>query len=191
MNDTHPELWLARHGETEWSRSGQHTSSTDLPLTPAGEHAALSLRDRLAGTRFDLVLASPLRRARDTARLAGFGGRAQVEPDAYEWRYGEYEGRTSAEIRRDVPGWTIWTHPAPGGESAAEVTARVDRLIDRVRNEAPQRALLFAHGHVLRVLAARWIGQPAAFGAQLLLDVATVSVLGWEHDMPAIARWNS
>jgi probable phosphoglycerate mutase len=132
-----------------------------------------------------------LRRARDTARLAGFGSRAEVDPDAYEWRYGDYEGRTSAEIRVDVPDWTIWTHPAPGGESAAEVTARVDRLVDRVRRQARQRALLFAHGHVLRVLAARWLGQPAAFGANLLLDVATVSVLGWEHDTAAVARWNS
>lgn len=167
-----------------------HTSTTDLPLTPAGEQAAKSLADRLAGTTFDLVLTSPLLRARETARLAGFGDRAVVDEDAHEWRYGEYEGLTTAQIRETVPGWTVFTAPSPGGESAAQVAERVDRLIARVRREATT-ALLFAHGHVLRVLAARWVGLPPEAGAHLVLDVATVSVLGWERDTPAVRRWNS
>jgi broad specificity phosphatase PhoE len=186
-----PELWLARHGETEWSRTGRHTSSTDLPLTPAGERAAHALRARLSGPAFDLVLTSPLRRAKQTARLAGFGDVAAEESDAHEWRYGAYEGLTSAQIRTSVPGWSIWTHPVPSGETAAEVSARADRIVERVRRERCERALLFGHGHLLRVLAARWVGQQAAFGANLLLDVATVSVLGWERDTSAIVRWNS
>jgi probable phosphoglycerate mutase len=183
-------LWIARHGETEWSRTHRHTSTTDLPLTPAGERAAKALAERLAGTEFDLVLTSPLRRARDTARLAGFGERAEVDDDAHEWRYGEYEGKTTAEIRETVPGWSVFTAPSPGGETAAEVGARVDRLIARVRREA-KTALVFAHGHVLRVLAARWVDLPPEAGAHLVLSVATVSVLGWERETPAIERWNS
>jgi broad specificity phosphatase PhoE len=186
-----PELWIARHGETEWSRSGRHTSVTDLPLTPRGERSAQALRERLAGTRFDLVLVSPLRRARETATLAGCKDEAQVEPDAHEWRYGAYEGLTSKEIQAEVPGWSVWTHPSPGGETAADVAERADRVIDRVRREATERALLFAHGHILRVLAARWVGLPPEAGAHLLLDVATVGVLGWERETPAIARWNT
>lgn len=184
------ELWIARHGETEWSRTHRHTSTTDLPLTPAGEQAAKALAERLAGTTFDLVLTSPLQRARETARLAGFGDRAVVDPDAHEWRYGEYEGKTTAEIRETVPGWTVFDAPSPGGEAAADVAARVDRLIARVRAEATT-ALLFAHGHVLRVLAARWCDLPPEAGAHLVLNVATLSVLGWERDTPAIERWNA
>lgn len=181
---------MARHGETEWSRTHRHTSTTDLPLTPAGKQAAKALADRLAGSTFDLVLTSPLLRARETARLAGFGQQAVVDADAHEWRYGEYEGLTTAKIRESVPGWTVFTARSPGGESAAEVAERVDRVIARVRREA-MTALLFAHGHVLRVLAARWVGLPPEAGAHLVLDVATVSVLGWERDTPAITRWNS
>jgi broad specificity phosphatase PhoE len=183
-------LWVARHGETEWSRSHRHTSTTDLPLTPGGEQAAKALAAQLSDTEFDLVLTSPLRRARETARLAGYGDRAEIDPDAHEWRYGEYEGRTTAEIRETVPGWTVFSAPSPGGETAAEVGARVDRLIERVRSTA-RSALLFAHGHVLRVLAARWVDLPPEAGAHLVLNVATVSVLGWERDTPAIERWNS
>jgi broad specificity phosphatase PhoE len=191
MTRRQPDLWIARHGETEWSRSGRHTSVTDLPLTPRGERSAQALCDRLAGTPFDLVLVSPLRRARETAALAGFKDETQVEPDAHEWRYGAYEGLTSQEIRAEVPGWSVWTQPSPGGEAAADVAARADRIVERVRREAPERALLFAHGHILRVLAARWVGLPPEAGAHLVLDVATVSVLGWERETPAIARWNS
>ncbi|MEQ4207833.1 histidine phosphatase family protein [Actinopolymorpha sp. B17G11] len=191
MTRGQPDLWVARHGETEWSRTRKHTSVTDLPLTAEGERAARELRTRLAGTSFDLVLTSPLLRARDTARLAGFGDRAEVDADAHEWRYGEYEGLTTAQIQRDSPGWTIWTHPVPGGEKALEVAERVDRIIDRVRTEAGERALLFAHGHLLRVLGARWIGQSAEAGAHLVLDTTTVSVLGWERDTPAILSWNA
>ncbi|WP_020580212.1 histidine phosphatase family protein [Actinopolymorpha alba] len=191
MGETRPQLWIARHGETEWSRSGRHTSVTDLSLTEDGERAALALGDRLAGTPFDLVLTSPLRRARETARLAGFGDRAQVEPAAHEWRYGDYEGLTTAQIRERVPGWSLWTDPVPGGEKAAEVAARADLIIERVRRDVRSRALLFAHGHILRVLAARWIGKPPRDGAFLALDVATVSVLGWERETPALRKWNA
>jgi broad specificity phosphatase PhoE len=191
MTAGEPELWVARHGETEWSRTRKHTSVTDLPLTAEGERAARALKARLAATSFDLVLTSPLLRARDTARLAGFGDRAVVDDDAFEWRYGDYEGLTTAEIRQDFPGWTIWTHPVPGGEKAQEVAERADRIIDRIRTEGGNRVLLFGHGHFLRVLGARWIGQAAGAGAHLVLHTATVSVLGWEHGTPAILTWNA
>ncbi|MGH8829075.1 MAG: histidine phosphatase family protein [Jiangellaceae bacterium] len=185
-----PELWLVRHGETEWSRDGKHTGTTDLPLTPVGEDAARSLGAMVAHTQFDLVLSSPLRRAFDTAVLAGFTDPV-IEPNAREWVYGDYEGITTDQIRAMVPGWRIWTHGAPGGESPDEVGARADKVVDRVRTEALERALIFAHGHFLRVLAARWLGLPAARGVHLRLDTSTVSVLGWEREEPAIVRWNS
>ncbi len=191
MSSRQPELWLARHGETEWSRDGRHTGKTDLPLTEAGERAAWALGDRLAGTSFDLVVTSPLARARDTARLAGFGDRAVVEPDVREWDYGEYEGRTTPDIRTEVPGWTVWKDPVPGGESAEQVGARADRVIERIREDVAERALIVAHGHFLRVLGARWIGLSPRDGAHFLLDVATVSVLGWERETPTFDRWNS
>lgn len=185
-----PELWLVRHGETEWSRDGKHTGTTDLPLTPVGEEAARSLRATLAHTSFDLVLSSPLRRAFDTAVLAGFTDPI-IEPNAREWVYGDYEGITTNQIRAIVPGWTIWTNGARRGESPDEVGARADKVVDRVRTEARERALIFAHGHFLRVLGVRWLGLPAARGVHFLLDTSTVSVLGWERDEPAIVRWNS
>ncbi|REF35546.1 histidine phosphatase family protein [Thermasporomyces composti] len=188
---TSAQLWIVRHGETAWSRSRQLTSVTDLPLTEEGERAARAVGERLASTSFDLVLASPLRRALDTARLAGFGDRVRIEPDAHEWRYGAYEGRTTAEIRREIAGWSVWTHPVPGGETIADVAQRADRLIERIRRDVRERALLFAHGHFLRVLAARWVGLPPEVGAHLVLDVATVSVLGWEREAPAVVRWNT
>ncbi|HLM64438.1 MAG TPA: histidine phosphatase family protein [Acidimicrobiales bacterium] len=186
---TRPELWLCRHGETEWSRTGRHTSSTDLDLSDAGVDVARLVGKRLRAEQFDVVLTSPLRRARRTAELAGFPD-ADIDPDAVEWAYGDYEGRTTPEIRDDVPGWTIWRGTVPGGESPAEVAARADRLVERVRREAPERALLFAHGHFLRVLGARWLGLPPERGEQLKLDTATLSVLGWEREAPAIVRWN-
>ncbi|HEY8523866.1 MAG TPA: histidine phosphatase family protein [Acidimicrobiales bacterium] len=184
------ELWVCRHGATAWSRAGRHTGRTDVPLLPVGEEQARALGARLAdaGAPFHLVLTSPLRRARATAALAGFPD-AEVTADAAEWDYGDYEGLTRAAIRERVPGWTIWTHPVPGGETAGQVAARADRIVARVR-AAGGRALLVAHGHLLRVLAARWVGLPATAGAHLRLDTGTLSVLGWERETPAVARWN-
>jgi len=183
------ELWLVRHGETEWSRDGRHTSHTDLDLTDDGVDVARTLRDRLSGEPFDLVLSSPLRRARRTAELAGFAD-VEEEPDLVEWGYGDYEGVTTARIRETVPGWTVWTHPTPGGESAGQVTERLDRVVSRVR-EARGRTLIFGHGHALRALTARWIEQPVDEGRFFKLDTATVSTLGYERDFPVVLRWNS
>lgn len=180
---------LVRHGATEWSVSGQHTSTTDLPLLPEGEAAARTVAERLAGTTFAEVLTSPLRRARHTAELAGYPD-AEVCPDLVEWAYGDYEGRTTPQIREQDPGWTVWTHPSPGGESAAEVAARCDRVVERVR-AASGPVLVFAHGHVLRVLTARWLGLAPTEGRLFRLDTATVSVLGHERDTPALLRWNA
>ena len=182
-----PELWLVRHGETEWSRSGKHTSTTDLPLTERGEDVARSLRDRLSDLAPDLVLSSPRERARRTAELAGFPD-VETDEDLVEWAYGEYEGVTTDEIRQTVPDWTVWSHPTPGGETAEDVTARLDRLIDRVRRH--HRVLAFGHGHTLRALGARWIGQQVTDGRLFTLDTATVSVLGYERETPAVVRWN-
>jgi broad specificity phosphatase PhoE len=183
------EVWLVRHGETEWSRDGRHTSTTDLPLTDDGRRVAESLRDRLRQQTFALVLTSPRERARDTARLAGHAG-AQVDEDLAEWDYGELEGLTTPEIRETDPGWSIWAGAVPGGESAAEVTERLDRVVARCRS-VDGRTLLFGHGHALRALAARWLELPVAEGRHLRLDTATVSVLGWERDTPVVLRWNA
>jgi probable phosphoglycerate mutase len=183
------ELWLVRHGATEWSEAGRHTSVTDLPLLPAGEEAARGLAARLAGGRFTTVLTSPRRRARRTAELAGFPD-AEVTDDLVEWAYGDYEGLTTPQIREGVPGWTVWTHPSPGGETGADVAARCDRVVQRAR-DAGGRTLAFAHGHVLRALAARWLGLPAADGRLLRLDTATISVLGSERENAVVLRWNS
>ncbi|WP_435768899.1 histidine phosphatase family protein [Nocardioides sp. SYSU DS0651] len=180
---------LARHGTTEWSAAGRHTSRTDLPLLPDGERAARELAGRLAGTTFAEVLTSPLQRARRTAELAGFPD-AEVCADLTEWGYGEVEGRTTAEVRREVPGWSVWTHGCPGGESAAEVAVRCDRVVDRVRAAAGP-VLLFAHGHLLRALAARWLGLSVAEGRLFRLDTATVSELGYERETPVLLRWNA
>lgn len=182
------EVWLVRHGETEWSRSGQHTGVTDIALTAAGRAAAKALADTLEGTAFDRVLTSPLQRARRTAEFTGFAD-AALEPDLVEWDYGDYEGLTSATIRETDPDWTIWTHGAPDGESVAAMSARMDRVLTRLRKHAG-RQLLFAHGHSLRALAARWLGQPVGDGRLLRLDTATVSVLGYEHERPVVLRWN-
>ena len=183
------EVWLVRHGETEWSRDGRHTSSTDLPLTDEGERVARELQPRLAGVGFDLVLTSPMQRARETASLVGHG-EAVVDPDLVEWSYGEYEGRTSAEIREEVPGWTIWTHPTPGGETPDQVTERLDRVVGRLR-DVPDRALVFGHGHALRALTARWLGLPVTDGRLFRLDTATMSRLGYERENSVILAWNS
>ncbi len=181
------EVWLVRHGETEWSRDHKHTSTTEVELTADGEAVARELAARL-GRPFDLVLTSPRRRARDTAVLAGHPA-ATVDEDLVEWGYGDYEGITTAEIRETVPGWSVWTHPTPGGETAADVTQRLDRVVGRLR-EQPS-ALVFGHGHALRALAARWIGLPVSEGRLLRLDTATVSVLGYEREQPVVLRWNA
>ncbi len=182
------ELWIVRHGETEWSRLGRHTSHTEVTLTAAGEEAARALAPRLAGTTFDRVLTSPRQRARRTAELAGFGD-AEVVDDLVEWDYGDYEGRTTPEIRESDPGWTVWSHPCPGGETAAEVAARLDRVLASVQASGG-RVLAFGHGHASRALAMRWLGQEVSGGRMLKLDPATISVLGHERESPAVARWN-
>jgi probable phosphoglycerate mutase len=187
--DDRPRLWLVRHGETEWSRSGQHTSRTDIPLTELGRRQAAGVAHKLAGHEFAIVLSSPKVRALETVGLAGFGERVETTDDLLEWDYGEDEGRTTPEIRGDRPGWTIWADGPRGGETADAVAARVDLVIARVR-EADADVLVFAHGHVLRVLAARWIGESPAAGRYLELGTATVSVLGWERETPTIERWN-
>ena len=183
------EIWLIRHGETAWSVSGQHTGRTEVPLTPEGVRQAEALGDRLAGKQFALVLTSPRARARETCRLAGLAGAAQVDDDLAEWDYGDLEGRTSAEIRGEIPGWTIWSGPVPGGETAAQVGARADRVLARARAAGGDVAL-FAHGHLLRVAAARWLGLPPAKGRLFALDTASVSVLGFEQNLPVIRSWN-
>jgi probable phosphoglycerate mutase len=184
------EVYLIRHGETEWSRSGQHTGSTDLPLTEDGRRSAKQLAPHLARTSFARVLSSPLQRARTTCELAGLGDRMELEPDLVEWRYGDYEGLTSAQIQRSAPGWMVFADGCPGGESPSEVSARVDRVIARVRS-GTGRVALFAHGHVLRVFVARWLGLPPIHGSHFLLDTATVSILGWYRETPAVKRWNA
>ncbi|HET7432966.1 MAG TPA: histidine phosphatase family protein [Nocardioides sp.] len=183
------EVWLVRHGETEWSRDGRHTSTTDLPLTDEGLRVAETLRERLAGETFARVLTSPRERARVTARLAGYAD-AEVDDDLAEWDYGDLEGETTPEIRETYPGWTIWQGPVPGGESAAHISARLDRVVAGCR-ATDGRVLLFGHGHSLRALAARWLDLPVADGRHLRLDTATVSVLGWERETPVVLRWNS
>ncbi len=183
------ELWVVRHGETEWSRDGRHTSTTDLDLTEEGERVARTLAERLDPADFDLVLSSPRLRAVRTAQLAGFE-HPEVDDDLVEWAYGDYEGITTPEIRETVPGWTVWSHPCPGGETGAEVAARLDRVVQRAR-AIDGRTLVFSHGHASRVLAARWLGLPAESGRHFLLGTATVSTLAWERESPAIARWNA
>ncbi|WP_028659717.1 histidine phosphatase family protein [Nocardioides insulae] len=183
------DLHLVRHGPTEWSRSGRHTSETDLPLLPEGEEAARALRPRLADLAPALVLTSPRQRARRTAELAGFPD-AVVDPDLVEWGYGAYEGYTTEEIRRHDAGWTIWSHPVPGGEAETEVGVRLDRVIDRAIR-ADGDLLVFGHGHALRALAVRWLGLPVRAGHYLALDTATVSTLSYERESPVLLRWNA
>jgi probable phosphoglycerate mutase len=184
------QLWLIRHGETEWSRRGQHTSRTDVPLTANGERQASALRGMLVDVHPVLVLCSPRQRAVRTAQLAGLAVDA-IDDDLVEWDYGEYEGMTTQEIRKAVPGWSLWTHPMPGGETPSQVAARADRVLARAAprlEEGP--VVLVAHGHVCRVIGARWIGLRAIDGARVALDTAAPSVLGTEHDIPVIHRWN-
>jgi broad specificity phosphatase PhoE len=183
------EVVLVRHGETEWSRSGQHTGSTDIPLTAEGRRQARQAGERIARLDFALVLSSPLSRALETCRLAGLGDAAQVRDDLREWNYGDYEGRTTKEIRAQRPDWYLFDDGCPNGEAAEEVGRRVDRVIAEAR-EARGRVALFGHGHCLRVLAARWLGFAAREGGRFALSTATVSVVGAEHDRPAVWLWN-
>ena len=182
-------MWLVRHGETEWARLGKHTGRTDIPLTELGREQAKAVAARLAGRPFALVLSSPLSRALDTARLAGFAGRVRSDDDLLEWDYGADEGRTTPEIRLDRPGWTIWGDGPKDGEAIDRVAARVDRVI-AVAREQPGDVLVFAHGHVLRILAARWLDLAPASGRMFALSTATLSILGWERDAPVVERWN-
>ena len=185
------ELWLVRHGETEWARLGRHTGRTDVPLTDLGREQARVLGRRLAGHVFGLVLTSPMSRATETASLAGFGDVAVADPDLVEWDYGSLEGLQTTEIRARYPGWTIWQGPWPGGETIAQVGARADRIVARARPALPgSDVLVFAHGHLLRVLAARWLGLPPASGRLLALGTGTLSVMGWEHEAPVVQTWN-
>jgi len=181
-------VWLVRHGETEWARLGRHTGLTDIPLTEMGRAQARAVGGRLVGQRFALVLTSPLSRAAETAAIAGFPA-AIADPDLQEWDYGALEGRTTVEIQRDFPDWTIWRGPWPAGETVDQVGARADRVIARAR-AADGDVLVFAHGHLLRVLAARWLGLPAASGGLFELGTATLSIVGWERDDPSMELWN-
>ena len=191
MNSPPPaEAVLIRHGETTWSRSGRHTGLTDLPLTGNGERAARQLAPHLGRMRFSLVLCSPLQRARQTCELAGLAEAAQLEPDLREWNYGEYEGLTHEQIEEGAPGWLVFRDGCPGGESPEQVAERVDRVIARVRAEEGIVAL-FAHGHLLRLLAARWIGLEQEQGGRFLLDTATISHLSYYQGIPSLKHWNA
>jgi len=191
MNEPLPTIYLARHGETAWSISGQHTGRSDIPLTERGERNARRLGTRLEGLKFAMVLTSPLQRARRTCALAGFGGRCQIDPDLVEWDYGQYEGRTSAEIHEERPDWNLFRDGCPDGESPADVGARADRIITQVRN-VPGDVLLFSSGHFLRVLAARWLGLEPAGGKYFILGTASLSALSYEHALtePVIRFWD-
>jgi probable phosphoglycerate mutase len=189
VEDEH-RIYLVRHGETAWSKSGQHTSSTDVPLTDRGREEALALGRRIGPRRFGLVLTSPRSRAAETARLAGFAT-AIPDDDLREWEYGAFEGRTSEDIRRDITDWTIWAGPWQGGETTRQVGTRADRVIARCLDPSVDGdCLLFSHGHLLRVLSARWLGLPARRGALFALETATVGVLGWEHATRVVETWN-
>jgi len=191
MSDALPVIYLARHGETAWTISHQHTGRTDLPLTPQGEAEATRLGQRLQGLTFAAVLTSPLRRAVRTCELARFGSAAQIDPDLVEWNYGAYEGRTSAEIHVERPDWELFRDGAPGGESPEQIGARADRVIRRVR-AVDGNTLLFSSGHFLRVFAARWLGLEPGAGRYFFLGTASLSALGYEHDHsdPVIRLWD-
>jgi broad specificity phosphatase PhoE len=183
------EIWLIRHGETEWSKSGQHTGRTDIPLTVEGEKAALALRPRLEGIDFDAVFTSPMQRARETCRLAGLDSKAVVDPNLKEWDYGIYEGRTTKEIQKDAPGWSIWTSSIPEGESIDQAADRARKVI-AAASQFEGRVALFAHGHILRILAACWLNDDPTLAKHLVLGTSSLSVLGFERTTRALLRWN-
>jgi probable phosphoglycerate mutase len=182
-------IWLVRHGETEWSKSGQHTGRTDIPLTPEGEKQGRALARHLAGQPFALVLTSPLSRARETCRLAGLDAKAEISDDLREWNYGIYEGRKTADIRKEQPGWTIWDSPVPEGEAVEQVGERAHRVIARA-DAVPGDVALFAHAHFLRILGACWMGLPPIHGRTLTLGTASISILGYERETRVIQVWN-
>jgi len=186
-----PTVTLVRHGETAWSLSGQHTGTTDLPLTERGERLARRLGERLAGRHFDHVFTSPSQRARRTGELAGFGGVAKVDPDLAEWDYGAYEGRTTADIRKEAPDWELFRDGVPGGETVAEIGARADRVVARLR-QLDGNVLIFSSGHILRVIAARWLGLEPSAGRLFLLGTASISELGYDRARtePVLRLWN-
>jgi broad specificity phosphatase PhoE len=184
------QVYLVRHGETEWSLSGQHTGSTDIPLTENGREVAKRLEPVLARQTFALVLTSPLQRARKTCELAGLGEGAQIDRNLLEWNYGSYEGLTPQQIHAKAPGWMLFSDGCPGGESPEQVGVRVDQVIARVR-EVEGHVALFAHGHIFRVFAARWLGLPATAGCHFLLDTATLNILSYYRGIPAVKRWNA
>ena len=191
MTEGLPTIYLARHGETAWTVTGQHTGRTDIPLTERGERNARRLGERLKGMTFTRVFTSPLQRAKRTCELAGFGARAEVDPDLVEWNYGDYEGRTTADIHKERPGWLLFRDGCPHGEDAAAVGVRADRVIARLR-AIDSDALLFSSGHFLRVLGARWLGLEPAGGRYFYLGTATLSMLGYEHTRsePVLRLWN-
>ncbi len=183
------ELWLIRHGETEWSLSGAHTGITDIPLTERGEERAAEVEHYLHHRPFQLVLVSPRKRAQETCRIAGYGDQAVIDDNLSEWNYGVFEGRTTAEIQKEIPEWSVWTGPLPQGETVDQVGARADKVIARsVAANGP--VALFAHGHILRILAARWLGLAADAGALFALGTGSVSVLGFERETHVIRSWN-
>lgn len=190
MNETKQEIWLVRHGETAWAAAGRHTGRTDISLTETGVLQGKALEPRLADHPFALVLASPLKRAAETCRLAGYGERAESSDELLEWDYGLYEGRTTTDIRTEKPGWSIWTDDPPGGESLAQVARRADMVIARVA-AMDGDSLIFAHAHILRVLAARWLGLSPDAGRLLALNTASLSILGHEHENRVIIIWNN
>lgn len=186
------QLWLIRHGETEWSLSGQHTSRTDIALTDHGRKRAEELRDYLKGMAFKAVFVSPMQRAQETCRIAGFGGQAVVDDNLKEWDYGVYEGKTTEEIRAQIPGWSVWKDPIVDGETAEQVGARADRVISRslAASGEGDKVALFAHAHILRIVAARWLELAAKEGSLFALGTGSVSVLGWERETRVISSWN-
>ncbi len=186
------ELWLVRHGETEWSLNGKHTSRTDIPLTERGRERAVELREYLKGTKFDAVFVSPMKRARETCAIAGFGDVAVVTDGLKEWDYGVYEGKTTREIQAEIPGWSVWKNEIVGGETVEHVGERADGVIAQALAAAPDggKVALFAHAHILRILGARWVGLAAEKGSVLALGTGSVSVLGWERETRVIQSWN-
>ena len=190
MSNPEQKVYLLRHGETEWSLNGRHTGVTDIPLTENGRKLARQLQPILAREKFVMVLTSPLQRARDTCELAGLGTLASVDGDLMEWNYGEYEGLTTDQIRQTRPDWSVFSDGCPGGESPLQVSVRADRIVSRVRT-VDGNVALFSHGHILRVLAARWINLSASYGENFLLDTATLNVLGYYRESPAFKIWNA
>src|SRR6201996_60199 len=194
MADSKTELWLVRHGETEWSLSGAHTSTTDIPLTEHGRQRAVELKEFLHGRKFAAVLVSPKQRARETCEIAGYGDVMQIDNDLQEWNYGEAEGKTTKEMREKYndPNWSVWTNPLVGGETVEAVGDRADKVIATALAAVPNggQVALFAHAHILRILAARWIGLPALGGKLFALGTGSVSVLGFERETRGISKWN-